>query len=178
MRINKAPGEDYGYSKKNELASGIYMTLTKEDQGRIDFKNRRKQYQVKQNSVRVNYVKKAPHAINCGRSFDNILHTVAKLRSYTKTMEESTEYLLQGILYLYSDTLDYTFLHLRINISNLPSHKKRTVAVYIAKRWGKCIIEEGSMTALDREEIVRQVMIYYTSSRKITYQRVCYIVLL
>ena len=44
MRISKAPGEDYGYSKKNELASGIYMTLAKEDQGRIDFKNMRKQY--------------------------------------------------------------------------------------------------------------------------------------
>ena len=44
MRINKAPGEDYGYIKKHELSSGIYMTLAKEDQGRIDFKNRRKQY--------------------------------------------------------------------------------------------------------------------------------------
>ena len=44
MRINKAPGEDYGYSKKHELSSGIYMTLAKEDQGRIDFKNMRKQY--------------------------------------------------------------------------------------------------------------------------------------
>ena len=99
--------------------------------------------------------KKAPHTINCGRSFENILYTVAKLRSYTKTMEESTEYLLQGILYMYSDILDYTFSHLGINISSLPGHKKRTVAVYITKRWGKCIIEEGSMTVLEREEIVR-----------------------
>ena len=41
MRINKAPGEDYGYSKKHKLSSGIYMTLAKEDQGRIDFNNMR-----------------------------------------------------------------------------------------------------------------------------------------
>ena len=106
MCINNTSGEDYRYSKKYELSPGIYMNLAKEDQVRIVFKNRRKKRLGETKFSTSQLCQKAPHTINCGRSFENILYTVAKLRSYTKKMEESTEYLLKGILYLYSDTLD------------------------------------------------------------------------
>ena len=63
-------------------------------------------------------------------------------------MKEYTESLIQGILYLFSDTLKYTLFLLGRIISDLPDLKKRTVAVDIAKRWGKRIIEEASMNVL------------------------------
>ena len=147
------------------------------NQWHIVAKNRRKQDEVKQNSVRVHSVKKAPHTIKRGISFENIIYTVANLQGYTKTMKEYTESSIQGILYLFSDTLKYTLFLLGRIISDLPDLKKRTVAVDIAKRWVKRIIEEGSMHVLKGEDRMRGEVINYMRSRQRTDQRVWYIVL-
>ena len=60
-------------------------------------------------------------------------------------MEESTDYVLQGILILSTDTLKEAFFHLKVNISDLPDLKKHMVTVEITKRWSKHIIEEGEI---------------------------------
>ena len=56
-------------------------------------------------------------------------------------MEESTDYVLQGILTLSTDTLKEAFFHLGGNISDLPDLKKCTTDVGITKTWGKPIIK-------------------------------------
>ena len=86
-------------------------------------------------------------------------------------MKEYTEYLIQGILYLFSDTLKYTLYLLGRIISNLPDLMNHTVAVDIAKRWGKRIIEEGSMNVLKGEDILRGEVIDYMRSRQRTDKR-------
>ena len=71
------------------------------------------------------------------------------MRVGTKTMEESIDYVLQGILILSTDTLKEAFFHLKVNISDLPDLKKCTAEVYITGRWGKPIIKQGPMTVLN-----------------------------
>ena len=48
--------------------------------------------------------------------------------------------ILQDIISLSSDTLKDCFLHLGGKVSNFTDIKNQTVAVHIAKRWGKDII--------------------------------------
>ena len=74
-------------------------------------------------------------------------------------MEESTDSDLQGILDLYADTLKKTFLHLWVNISELPDLKKLTVTVDITQSWGNNITEEGSITVAKVEDRVREGVI-------------------
>ena len=63
------------------------MTGVKEAQLLIVEENRREQDEVN-NAIRANYVKRAARIIKQGRSYDDILSTVAKLLSVTKTMGE------------------------------------------------------------------------------------------
>ena len=81
-------------------------------------KNRRKQDKAKQDTVRVDSVKSAPHIIKRGRSLENIIFTVSNLRSDTGTMEDLTDSVFQGILVISCETLKYTFLYLGVNISD------------------------------------------------------------
>ena len=74
-------------------------------------------------------------------------------------MEESTDSDLQGILDLYADTLKKTFLHLWVNISELPDLKKLTVTVDITQSWGNNITEEGSITVSKVEDREREGVI-------------------
>ena len=57
-------------------------------------------------------------------------------------MEDSTESILQSITPLSYDTLNHTFIHMVVNISDLPDLNKKTFALEIERRWGKDIIEE------------------------------------
>ena len=51
VRITKTPGEDDGYRLNPDSSSGIYTTLVNEAQCHIVTKNRRKQDEVKPNSL-------------------------------------------------------------------------------------------------------------------------------
>ena len=72
--------------------------------------------------------------IKWGRSFHNIISAVATLISVTKTMENSTDSVLQAIIYLLSETLKGAFFRLGENITDLPDQKNQIVAVDIARR--------------------------------------------
>ena len=94
------------------------------------------------NSSKLNVVEKATHIIKEQISSDNILSTLANLWSDTKTKNNLTYSVLQGILSLYSYTLKDALFNLGGNISELPKIKKRTVTVEIRRRWGQGITEE------------------------------------
>ena len=83
------------------------------------------------------------------------ISTLEKPLSENETIEDSTGSIIQGILDLYADTLREAFFHLGWNISYLTDLKKRTVAVEIENRWDKNIIEEGLMTVVKVEYVVR-----------------------
>ena len=108
-------------------------------------KNRRKQYEVKQNTIQANSVKRLAHIIKQGISYDNILLALANRLSVTKTTEDSTESILEYIIPLSSYTLKYAFTHVGGNIGNFPILKKQTITLDIARRCGKNIIKEGSI---------------------------------
>ena len=79
------------------------------------------------NIVRVNDKKSC---ITKWRSpFEKILSTVSNLQSDTKTMEESTEYVLQGIIYLSDDNLKDTFFYLESDLVFLTTSRS-------AQLWG------------------------------------------
>ena len=125
--------------------SGIYITEVMETQRRIVTENRRKQYDVKRNVVRVNAVTKSACITNQGISFEKVLSAVSNLWSDTKTTEGSTEYFLQCILALSSGILKDVSLQLGGNISDFTDLKKRIVVMDTAQRWVKRIIEEGEI---------------------------------
>ena len=80
------------------------------------------------------WCKKAACIAKKVKSFHNILDTVENLRMFTNTMEDSTDSLIRGILYLSSDTPKEALFNLGGDISELPELKKRTVAVEIIQR--------------------------------------------
>ena len=111
------------------------MTEVMEYQCRIVSENRRKQYEAKQNAARVKAVKKAARITNQMISFDKIIPKVSKIRSDTDIKKKSTEYNLQCILTLSTDTLKDTFIHLGREISELTGLKKRIFVVDITRMW-------------------------------------------
>ena len=56
------------------------------------------------------------------------------------TMENSTDYILEAILPLSSDTLKYAFIHMGGKITYFPEPNKKTIALEIERGWGKDII--------------------------------------
>ena len=165
VRINKNSGDNDGCRQNPDSLSGIYMTSTKEAKFCIVADNRRNRDETKKNAVRVNAVKKLAYIIKRGGSFENILSTLENIWSYTNTLEDSTESVLQVISDLSYDTLKDNLFHLVENISDLLHLKKRTVVVETVKRWGKCIIEEGAITVLKEEDGVREGVIAYLRGR-------------
>ena len=94
--------------------------------------------------IQDNYFKRASHIINRGRSYYNILYTVANIISVTKTTDDSTDSILQAIISLSSDTLKDDFFHLEGNIINFTERKNLIVVVDISRGWVKNIIKEGA----------------------------------
>ena len=92
--------------------------------------NRIKQYELKEDSKRSNYVKRADHIIKKGIMYDNVLSTALKFVSDTKTTEYSTE-----------STLKESFICMGENIIDFPDIKNKTVILDIERRWGKYIIK-------------------------------------
>ena len=74
VRITNTPGEDDGCRLNPDSSSGIYITSENEAQCRIVAENRRKQYEVKQNAKRSNYVRSSARIIKRGGSYKNILY--------------------------------------------------------------------------------------------------------
>ena len=95
------------------------MYVVKEAQCRIVAYNQRNQDEVKQNAIQANSVKGEACIIKWGISYDNIITTVANICSDTNTTDNSTNYALQNIIPLYSDTLKDASFHLGVNISDL-----------------------------------------------------------
>ena len=62
--ITKTPGEHDGFRLSPDSSSDIYMNLENESQCRIVAKNRRKQDEAKQTTLRVNAVKREALIIN------------------------------------------------------------------------------------------------------------------
>ena len=77
-----------------------------------------------------------------------IISTIANIHSVTETMEDSTDYFLQYIILLSSETLKDDFFQLGRGVSYFTYLKKKTFMVQITKRWGKDIIEEGAMSVI------------------------------
>ena len=75
-----------------------------------------------------------------GSYFERLLSMVSNLWSNTNTMEESTEFFLQSILVLFTNTTKYAFFRLGGNVSDLTDLKKRIFAVEITRRWGQSIM--------------------------------------
>ena len=59
--------------------------------------------------IQAKYFKRAAHIIKRGSSYNNIIFVVANLLSVTKTMEGSTELIIQDIIPLSSDTFKNNF---------------------------------------------------------------------
>ena len=76
----------------------------------------------------------AAHITNIGSYFENIISTASNLWSNTKTMEDSTEYFLQGLFALYYDIQKDILFHMGGNISEWPNLKNHMVAVEISHR--------------------------------------------
>ena len=72
-------------------------------------------------SVRVNEVKEYSRIIKQGSSFENLLSTVTNLNSDTNTTKESTEYFLQGILSLHTDTINNYFFRWGRRLVSFPT---------------------------------------------------------
>ena len=83
-------------------------------------------------------------------------------------MEESTDYVLQGILTLSTDNLKDTFFHLGGDIRDLPELKKCMYGVDITQRRIKPIIEEVSMTVMNMRYEVRGLVTEYLRGRQRT----------
>ena len=66
--------------------------------------------------------------------FENITTSVSNLWSDTKTTEDSTNSVLQGIFALSADTLNDAFFHLGGNISELSNLKNFAVTADITQR--------------------------------------------
>ena len=111
------------------------------------------------NSVRVNSVKKSARITNLGGYYEKILSTVANLRSYTNTTDNTTYSFLRCILDLSSETLKDDFFRLGREISDFPDLKKCTFAVEIAHRWGKRIIEDWVIAVAKVEDGFRERVI-------------------
>ena len=69
----------------------------------------------------------------------------------------STESILQVILYLSYDTFEEALFFLGGDISELPDLKNHLVTLYIVHRWGQRITEEGEIFFAWAEEGVREV---------------------
>ena len=124
------------------------MTAVKEAQCRIEYKNKRKQYEVKQNLIRANSVKRAACIIKRGRYYDGILSTVAtslvspipRTTPLNPSSKISCPYLLTPLRMpssIWRGIFRY-FLDL----------KKQTVAVDITRMWGKDVIKEGAIVII------------------------------
>ena len=81
-----------------------------------------------------NSVKKAACITKRLKSSDNILSTLTKIQSDTKSMDTYTESTLRDILTLSSNTLKDTLLQLGGNIIDLPNLKNHTSEVEIVQR--------------------------------------------
>ena len=132
IHITKTQGDYDGCSQNPDLLSGIYMNLVMESHFHIIAKNTRKIWGEKRSTSQ--WCKKAACIAKKVKSFHNILDTVENLRMFTNTMEDSTDSLIRGILYLSSDTPKEALFNLGEDISELPDLKKRTVAVDIIQR--------------------------------------------
>ena len=87
------------------------------------------------NTIWANYVKRAAHIIKRGRSYDNIIYTVANLLSFTKITDDSNDFVLQAITPLSSDTLKDAFFHLGVNIRNFFPTLRSERSLWIVQ-WG------------------------------------------
>ena len=63
----------------------------------------------------------AAHITNIGSYFENIISTVSNLWSNTKTMEDSTEYFLQGLSALYYDIQKDILFHMGVILVSGPT---------------------------------------------------------
>ena len=88
------------------------------------------------------------------RSFELILSILEYFCSDTMTKEDYSDYVIQGILTLYTDNLKENFFHLCLwggYTNDFPDLKKCMEEVDIAQRWGKPIIEEVTMNVFKPE---------------------------
>ena len=118
------------------------------DHCHIVAENQRKQYEVKQNLIRANSVKRAACIIKRGRYYDGILSTVAtslvspipRTTPLNPSSKLSCPYLLTPLRMpssIWRGIFSY-FLDL----------KKQTVAVDITRMWGKDVIKEGAIVII------------------------------
>ena len=98
------------------------MNPLKEYQCRIVAENRRKQYEVKENTKWSIFVKRAACIIKKGRSYDNILSSVAKLDTTHPNLQATPPN--PPLPALYSETLNDAFIHMhRWELPVLHYHK-------------------------------------------------------
>ena len=86
-------------------------------------------YEVKQNTVRANSIKKGSLYLQAIEVFDNMLSNLTEIHIDTKSMDSYTESALKDILTPSSDTLKDTFFHLGGNISDLTNLTNNTSEV-------------------------------------------------
>ena len=92
-------------------------------------RNSIKQDEVKENAKRSNSVKRVDRIIKRGISYYNILPTVVHLLNSTNNTEESTDSILQAIIYLSSKTLNEALIHMSINRIYFHELNNQTVAM-------------------------------------------------
>ena len=104
-------------------------------------RNSIKQDEVKENAKRSNSVKRVDRIIKRGISYYNILPTVVHLLNSTNNTEESTDSILQAIIYLSSKTLNEALIHMSINRIYFHELNNQTVAMDNERSSSKDIIK-------------------------------------